>query len=182
MGSSFSYGKLTLDVLFETSQGADFYAGSRSVMYSFGTHEDTGNEVTLTQDLKTYAGRVIPAGSTVRGNIADFGAGPVLLNEAFYTSLGGGFGSLKEQFIEDGSWTRLRQASVSYHLDTPAFRKFTKLQSVDFAVSGRNLILWTKVQGIDPDTNLTGTFTGRGFDYFNTPNTRSLLFSVKINY
>lgn len=182
LGSTFSYKKLSLELLFETSQGTDFYAGSRSVMYSFGTHADTGNEVTLTQDLKTYAGKVIPAGSTVRGNIQDFGAGPVLLNEAYYTSLGGGFGSLKEQFIEDGSWTRLRQASLNYHLDSPVFRQKTKLQSVDFAVSGRNLILWTKVKGIDPDTNLTGTFTGRGFDYFNTPNTRSLLFTVKITY
>ena len=182
LGSSFSFGKLTLDLLFETAQGADFYAGSRSVMYTFGTHADTGNEVMLTQDLKTYAGTVVPAGSTVRGNITDFGAGPVLLNEAFYTSIGGGFGSLKEQFIEDGSWTRLRQANLTYRIDGDFLRKKTKLQSVDLAVSGRNLVLWTKVNGIDPDTNLTGTFTGRGFDYFNTPNTRSLIFSVKITY
>lgn len=52
LGSTFSYKKLSLELLFETSQGA-FYAGLRSVMYSFGIHADTGNEVTLTQDLKT---------------------------------------------------------------------------------------------------------------------------------
>jgi TonB-linked SusC/RagA family outer membrane protein len=181
-GTSLSYKKLSLDVLFETSQGGDFYNGTKSVMYNFGTHADTGNEVTLNQDLKNYAGQTIPAGSTVRGNINDFGAGPVLLDESWYTTLGSGFGSLKEQFVEDGSWTRLRQVALSYRIDSEWFKNKTKLQFLDLSITGRNLLLWTNVVGIDPDTNLSGGPTGRNMDYFNTPNTRSFLFTVKINY
>ena len=151
-------------------------------MYNFGTHADTGNEVTLSQDLKNYAGKTIPAGSTVRGNIKDFGGGPVLLDESWYTTLGSGFGSLKEQFVEDGSWTRLRQVALSYRVDSEWFKNKTKLQFLELSVTGRNLLLWTKVVGIDPDTNLSGGPTGRNMDYFNTPNTRSFIFTVKINY
>lgn len=181
-GTTLSYKKFSLDVLFETSQGGDYFSGTRGIMYNFGTHRDTGNEVTLTTDAKNYAGKTFPAGSTVRGNLKDFGAGPVLLDESWYTTLGSGFGSLKQQFVEDGSWTRLRQLSLSYRLDTEAFKKATKLQSVEFSVTGRNLLLWTKVVGIDPDTNLSGGPAGRNMDYFNTPGTRSFLFTLKVNY
>ncbi|WP_244818797.1 SusC/RagA family TonB-linked outer membrane protein [Dyadobacter pollutisoli] len=181
-GTSFSYKKFSLDVLFETSQGGDYFSGTRGIMYNFGTHADTGNEVTLTADTKNYAGKTIAAGTTVRGNMKDFGAGPVLLDESWYTTLGSGFGSLKQQFVEDGSWTRLRQLSLSYRLDTDAFRKATKLQAIEFSVTGRNLFLWTKVVGIDPDTNMSGGPAGRNMDYFNTPGTRSFLFTLKVNY
>jgi TonB-linked SusC/RagA family outer membrane protein len=181
-GTTLSYKKFSMDVLFETSQGGDYFSGTRGVMYNFGTHSDTGNEVTLAADTKNYAGKTLTAGSTVRGNLTDFGAGPVLLDESWYTTLGSGFGSLKQQFVEDGSWTRLRQLSLAYRLDTEKFRKATKLQSVEFSVTGRNLILWTKIVGIDPDTNLSGGPAGRNMDYFNSPGTRSYLFTLKVNY
>ncbi|WP_025765145.1 SusC/RagA family TonB-linked outer membrane protein [Dyadobacter tibetensis] len=181
-GTSLSYKKFSLDLLFETSQGGDYFSGTRGVMYNFGTHADTGNEVTLSTDMKNYAGAVIPAGSTVRGNLHDFGGGTVLLDQSWYTTLGSGFGSLKEQFIEDASWTRLRQLSLSYHLNGEKFKRLTKLQSIDVGFTGRNLLLWTKVVGIDPDTNMSGGPTGRNMDYFNSPGTRSYIFSLKINY
>ncbi len=181
-GINASYKGFGLNVLFETSQGNDLYSGTAGVMYSFGTHADNGNEVTLTEDLVNYAGATIPAGSTVRGNIVDFGAGPVLLDQSYYTTLGSGFGALKEQFIYDASWTRLRELTLSYNLSSEGFRERTKLESVTFSVTGRNLWLMTDMIGVDPETNLTGTSTGRGMDYFNSPGTRSFIFTLTVNY
>lgn len=181
-GANLGYKGFTLDLLFETFQGGDFASLTKGVMYTFGTHADVGKEVTLLQDLKNYAGKVIPAGSTVRGNIQDFGGGAVLLDESYYTTLGSGLGSVAEQFIEDGSWTRLRQASLGYTLRSEGFRKKTGLQSLELSVTGRNLFLWTPLVGIDPDTNFTGNYYGRGYDYFNNPANRSVLFTVKVNY
>ena len=151
-------------------------------MYTFGTHEDVGHQITLDQSLINYAGQVFPAGSTLRGNIHDFGGGPVLLDQSYYTSLGSGLGSAPEQFIEDGSWTRLRAASLSYLLNSSGFRNLTRFQSAEFSITGRNLFLWTDVVGIDPDTNYSGSIYARGYDYFNGPGTRSFLFSIKLNY
>ncbi|RYC67144.1 MULTISPECIES: SusC/RagA family TonB-linked outer membrane protein [Spirosoma] len=181
-GTNLSFKGVSLNVLFETSQGGDFYNGTRGVMYHFGTHQDVGYDVTLGQPLKNYAGKTIAAGTTVRGAIKDFGAGPVLLDESYYTSIGGGFSTLVEQFISDGSWTRLREVSVGYSLNSASFRQKTRLQSINFTLTGRNPILWTNVVGIDPETGLNGTGNSRGQDYFNSPNTKSLLFSIKINY
>lgn len=181
-GTNVAYKNFSFNLLMETFQGGDFYEGTRGVLVNFGTYGDVGKEVTLSQDMYTYAGKLIPAGSTVRGNVADFGGGPVLLEQSYYTSIGGHSGQLAEQFVRDGSWTRVREISLGYSLRSAAFRSKTKLQSIDFTVTGRNPFLWTKIVGVDPETNVSGVGNARGVDYFNNPNTKSLVFSLKINY
>jgi TonB-linked SusC/RagA family outer membrane protein len=182
-GTNISYKKLSLNVLFETFQGADFAPNTQSVLYNFGTHADVGNEVTIPEGgMLNYVGQRIAAGTVVRGNIRDFGAGPVLLDENWYTTLGQGFSALQEQFIKDGSWTRLREVTLSYSFSSEAFRKRSRLQSIDLSVTGRNQLLWTKIVGIDPETSLNGAGNGRGQDYFNNPGAKSWVFSVRINY
>ncbi len=184
MGLKGYYKKFNFNVLFETFQGADFAERTRFVLNAFGTYEDTGNEVTLTKDLKNSAGKVFPAGTTVRGNIFDFGGGDVLLDENWYTTLGGGLGgsAINEFSISDGSWTRLREVSMGYNFGGEKFRKATKFSSVDLSISGRNLLLWTKVKGIDPEVNQSGVDNGFGIEYFTNPSTRSWVFSAKLNF
>lgn len=180
--NNFRYKGFGLSILFDHVQGGKVWNGTRGALVTFGTAASTGHEATAPSALKTYSGGTIAAGAKFRGEVADFGAGPVALTEAYYTSIGGGFGPVASQFIEDGTRTRLREIALSYSLSGNKFRAVTKLQSIDFTVTGRNLVLWTKYTGIDPETNLTGPSNGRGLDYFNNPSTRSLLFSVKINY
>ncbi len=184
MGLRGTFKKLSLNVLFETYQGGDFAERTRFVLNSFGTYDDTESEVTLTKDLKNAAGKVFPAGTTVRGNIGNYGGGDVLLDEQWYTTLGGGLGgsAINEFAINDGSWTRLREVSLGYSIGGEKFRKVTKLGSIDLSIAGRNLVLWTKVKGIDPEVNQSGVDNGFGIEYFTNPSTRSYVFSVKINY
>ena len=178
-----NYKGFSLNVLFETSQGNDMAERTRFVLQGFGTHGITGNEVTPTQDIVNYVGTVMPAGTLVRGNIEDFGSGPVLLDEAWYGSLGGGFGSsiINEFAIEDASWTRLREVSLSYNINGDFITK-TGLESVNLSVTGRNLALWSKVKGIDPDVNQFGTGVGKGLDYFTNPSSKSIVFGININF
>ncbi|MEM6631880.1 MAG: TonB-dependent receptor, partial [Bacteroidota bacterium] len=180
-GLNLGWKDISASILFETFQGGDYSEATRGVLYTFGKHADNGNEVTPTQDILNYDGEVIPAGQQVRGNIVDWGAGPVLLDQAWYTTLGSGFGAVREQFVTDGSWTRLREASVSYTLRNSWLRNTLKLQSVVFTAAGRNLALWTDLVGVDPETSLTGGF-GQGLEYFTNPGTKSYLFTLKINY
>jgi len=182
LGFRANYKNLSLNVLFETSQGNDIGERTRYVLYGFGTHGDVGNEVTLTQDLRNRAGTTFAAGSTVRGNIKDFGAGPVLLDESWYTSLGGGFGGsvINEFAIGDASWTRLRELSLAYTLDGKGIKK-TGLESIQISATGRNLFLWTKIDGIDPDVSQFSGL-GKGLDYFTNPSSKSVVFGITINY
>ncbi|TNE71874.1 SusC/RagA family TonB-linked outer membrane protein [bacterium] len=182
ISTTMSFKNLKLFVLVEHTQGGDFWDGTRGVLYYFGTHQDVSQERTYSTSLKDYNGNVIPANTPFRGNIQDFGSGPVALTQPWYTSMGGGFGPVSSQFIYDATITRLREVTLSYSLNSKAFRDFTKLRSVDIGVTGRNLLFWTKMNGVDPETNLTGPSNGRGLNYFNNPNTRSFLISVSVNY
>ncbi len=178
-----SYKKLSLSALFDTSQGNDFAQRTRFITSYFGTHADVGNTITLTEDLLNHDGDLIPSGSIVRGNVGNFGAGNVLLDENYYRTLYGfGDGKLNEFAVDDGSWTRLRELSLSYTLDTDGFKRATGLNSIEFTASGRNLVIWTDVVGIDPDINQFGVGRGKGLDYFSNPGSRTYAFGIKFNY
>lgn len=181
--TSISYKNLTLSVLFETFQGADIYAGTKSVLYALGTWGPSATESTANQNLLDFEGNVIQAGTTFRGDVHNFGAGPVALTEAWYNADGGFFGSGNDElYIEDGSWTRLREASLSYRLGEGKLHKILGIQNVEITLTGRNLLLWTAFEGNDPDTNLEGISVARGIDYFNNPGTKSYVVTLSVTF
>lgn len=184
LGLRGGYKNLSFNVLFETYQGADFAERTAFVLRSFGTYATVGNEVTLTKDLVNSRGDVFAAGTTVRGNIFDYGGGDVLLDQSWYQTLGGGLGgsAINEFAISDGSWTRLREVSLGYTLGGEKFRNATPFQSIEFSVAGRNIALWTDVLGIDPEVNQSGVDNGFGIEYFTNPSTRSWVGSIKLNF
>ena len=152
-------------------------------MLDLGLWHSTANETTANQNLLEYTGNVIMAGTTFRGDIYNFGSGPVARTESWYNGDGGFFGGGNDElFVEDGSWTRLREITMSYLMDDLWLKEKLGLTSVEFSVTGRNLLLWTKFEGNDPDTNLEGISVARGIDYFNNPGTKSYVFSVDINF
>lgn len=181
--NTLTFKNFSFSFLFDHVQGGQVWNGTKAALSTIGTAAFTATEATTTSAIKTSDGQTIAAGTTFRGSIRDFGAGPVALTESWYAGNGGGFGTPTDPvYFEDGTRTRLRQVSVGYTITGPNFKKKTKFQSVDISLSGRNLVLWTHYSGIDPETNLTGPSNGRGLDYFNNPSTRSYLMSVKINF
>ena len=185
-GSAFttiSYKNFSLSLLFETYQGAQIFAGTKAVMYDLGTWGATGTETTATQNLLDSEGNVILAGTTFRGTAYNFGAGPVALTESWYNGIGGYFGGgIDELYIEDGSWTRLREMTLSYNLNSKWLKENAGVSSAQLSFTGRNLFLWTPFEGNDPDTNLQGISAARGIDYFNNPSTKSFIFSLSVTF
>jgi len=180
-----SWKSIGINVLIEHSQGGVFNPRTLWVLRRFGTTEVTANRMTTSQDLVNFDGDVIPSGTTVRGNVKDFGGGPVLLDESWYrTGIGGGFGDNQAYnfAVKDATFTRFKELSLNYTLGGSKFRERTKLGSVVFTVTGRNLFLWSHIDGIDPEINQFGVSNGYGLDYFTNPSTRSILFSIAINY
>ncbi|GAB3537977.1 SusC/RagA family TonB-linked outer membrane protein [Pontibacter brevis] len=195
LNTRLSYKGFSLFTLFEFSQGGDIWAGTEGVLRNFGTSAHTAVETTLSAQeaasTYVYGGNLISdvyapntdGSYTFRGRIEDFGGGNVALDERYYTTIGGGFGTNGEQFIQDASWSRIREMTLSYTLNSEGFRNLTKLQSVQFSLTGRNLAIWSKeFRGVDPETNLTGTGNGRGLEYFNNPGTKSYLASIRVNF
>jgi len=201
LNSTLSYKGIRLFALVETSFGGDIWAGTEGVLRNFGVSEFTNVETTVSAAdaalIKTYDNPTTGARQTIaqkykpnadgsysfRGRLANYGGPQVALDEYWYTQLGGGFGVASDQFIQDATWTRLRELTLGYSLKTDGFRKLSHLSNVEFTLTGRNLLLYTKqFRGVDPETNLTGQSNGRGLEYFNNPGTRSFLLGVRITY
>lgn len=97
----------------------------------------------------------------------------------FRTFKGDGGAYAVENAIQDGSWLRLRELTLSY--DLPHIANF--VEGVSVYVTGRNLWLKTDYEGVDPETSLTGAGSNvGGFDYFNMPGTRSYIVGLRANF
>jgi len=92
-----------------------------------------------------------------------------------------GASAIREFYVGDASWTRLREVSLGYTLKSPGFTKATRFNSIRFSITGRNLVLWTDIVGFDPEVNQTAVNNGFGTEYFTNPNTRSYLFTITLN-
>ncbi len=87
------------------------------------------------------------------------------------------YGTVEEWRIDDGSFVKLREISLSY-----AFGNFLKLKDIVLSVSGRNLVSWDDYKGYDPEVNAGGQSTIlRGIDFGSVPipKTFSVGLSVK---
>ncbi len=183
LGTSLRYKNFNFTTQFETSQGNDVWNGTYGVMLFWGIHEETDILTTNDTGKSIYNawGDEIPAGAQFRGYMQDFGAGQVAVDHEWWTANGGGFGDVGTQFIEDGSWVKLREISLTYEFDKSLVERIG-LSNMSLSVSGRNLYTWTNIEGFDPENNLTGASRGRGLEYFSNPGTRSVLTTLRFGF
>jgi TonB-linked SusC/RagA family outer membrane protein len=166
---------LRLSALVDVSHGGQMWNGTRGALVTYGTHRGTqawhgaGMQAAFGHgflDQFTYAGP--GEGKTVT------------IDRTWGTGLGGGFGGPMSEFVEDAGFVKLRDVSLTWTVDRPWLRHAVGVSRMDLTVGGRNLKTWTRYSGIDPETNLTGQTVGRGIDYFNNPQTRSLVIAVSL--
>ncbi|MFT4031096.1 MAG: SusC/RagA family TonB-linked outer membrane protein [Siphonobacter sp.] len=87
--------------------------------------------------------------------------------------------SIFENWIEDGSFFKLRELSAAYTVAP----KFWGLKNVRFSLAGRNLLSIDHYSGYDPETNAAGQSNAvRGFDFVEVPIPRTLTFGINANF
>ena len=82
-----------------------------------------------------------------------------------------------DRWIEDGSYLRLKTATLSY--DLPVNSEY--IQGFQFWVQGNNLLTFTKYLGSDPEFSMTSNVIGQGIDLGSLGQCRSIVAGVKIN-
>lgn len=187
--NTFSYKGLSLSFLIDIKKGGDLWNGTRGALTFFGRSKLSENRNVM-EVFDGVAGHVDANGDLVHfdtdGVTEVAGAGSTnstqaLIDENWYTGNGGGFGSASGQFVEDGSYVRFRELSLSYSLDSKWLEK-SPVKAVSISFITRNLGLFTKYHGVDPETSLTGATNAQGIDYFNNPGTKSYGFSVRLGF
>jgi TonB-dependent starch-binding outer membrane protein SusC len=126
-----------------------------------------GNVINLTQFLYDAA-----------GNPKDFGSDAWAERGRFRTA-----GSI-EPYIEDASFVKLREVSIGADLPSSMFaRIMPATQSVRVSLTGRNLWMWKKYSGLDPEVANFGPAAVRNnLDIAPYPPSRSFFINLSVGF
>jgi hypothetical protein len=176
ISNDLSYKGLAFTFLVDIKKGGIMWNGTRSRLVGFGVSKSTENrgQSVVFEGVK---GRIVDGVAVTEGATNDI---ETVYSQYYYSNIGGGASPAQEQFVEKTDWVRLREVTLSYNLGRLINGDFLKNMSI--YATGRNLLLQTPYEGIDPETNLMGAFNAQGLDYFNMPNTKSYVFGVKLDF
>jgi hypothetical protein len=168
------YKRLQVSGLVDVKKGGVNWNGTRLALQRFGTSDYTNPRADCSTGLDKCVGNEKVFGKTIEKSPGVVGPGAdksVPVGENWWRA-----------GVENSGYIKLREISVAYTLDTRRIRELTGLASIDLRLGARNIYTWSHYKGVDPETNLEGSLgIGRGQDYFNNPQTRSVTFTVGLN-
>ncbi|CAN5842847.1 TonB-dependent receptor [soil metagenome] len=127
-------------------------------------------------------------------NTADFAEDPQMVNTLFGREFNRvmtrgerrivGFGTETRPYIEDASFVKLRELTVSYNLPQRLRGMIPgEVGTAQISLSGRNLITWTDYTGLDPEvSNFGNQSIARNIDVAPFPPSRSFWLSINLGF
>ncbi|MBS1566104.1 MAG: TonB-dependent receptor, partial [Bacteroidetes bacterium] len=178
--NTFTYKGISLSAQLDIRQGGKIWNGTRGAMSYFGTSAETlnRNQAHLFQGVLGHmsaSGDVVHYAADGVTEIAKPGTANTITksyNQYYWQNIGSSFIGPAEASVEDGSFVRLRQVSLSYTLPKELLQKI-HFSTATISVFANNPKLWTNYTGVDPETSLAGPANGQGLDYFNNPGIKS---------
>ncbi|MFV0328186.1 MAG: SusC/RagA family TonB-linked outer membrane protein [Bacteroides xylanisolvens] len=153
MTNNFSWKNLSLSIFLQGSYGNDIFNASR--IETEGMY-DGKNQSTAVLDRWQVPGQITDVPK----------AGFELKNSSY--------------FVEDGSYLRVKDITLSYDLKCNFMSKcgITKIQPYFTAT---NLLTWTRYKGMDPEVNQWGSSGAvQGIDWGTYPQSRSFVFGINV--
>lgn len=167
--NSFSYKDLRLSFLLDFAYGQDIYNATSSALVYYGQSPLTVNR----------GESIVLPGVDVNGSPNQT---PVAMDQLYYQNY---YSQNSENFIEDGSFARLRYVTLGYNFPKVVTDKLS-ISSLELYATGRNLLTITNYSGVDPDVNTFGAgISGAGSTYIDnlgTPNTIGFDLGLKFTF
>ena len=194
--NTLSYKGFQLSVLWDWTQGGDFYSETISSMLGRGVTKDVEDRETSRIIEGVYANTTAVPGADGRNHYTPLlvGGKPVqnqtrvTTNDLFFTQgTGASFATngAFEYAVFDGTVYRLRELVLAYSLPSPILTKL-KLTAVIFSVSGRNLWFLApnvpKYTNFDPDINSLVSGNAQGVETGGAPSTRRIGVNLNITF
>ncbi len=153
MTNTFSWKDLTLSVFLQGSYGNDVFNASR--IETEGMY-DGKNQSTAVLDRWQVPGQITDVPK----------AGFNLKNSSY--------------FVEDGSYLRVKDITISYNLNC-AFMNKVGISKIQPYFTATNLLTFTKYKGMDPEVNQWGgSGAVQGIDWGTYPQSKSFVFGINI--
>ena len=85
-------------------------------------------------------------------------------------------------FVEDGSYLRVKDISLSYNIRCRQFKKWG-ISRVQPYFTASNLLTWTSYSGMDPEVNQYGNSGSvQGIDYGTYPQSKAFVFGINVEF
>ncbi|OBS11804.1 SusC/RagA family TonB-linked outer membrane protein [Elizabethkingia miricola] len=166
LNNSFSIGRLKVDFLIDGKFGGKVLGITQATLDGNGVSKASG-------DARDAGGVTIPNAAYENGT-----AYTGKTDAAKYYTAVGGRSPIDEAYVYNATTIRLRQASLAY-----TFKTNTKyLRDATVSVIGTNLFFFYKKAPFDPEQVSGVNPGGVGIDMLGMPITRSIGFSVKLNF
>jgi TonB-linked SusC/RagA family outer membrane protein len=185
VNNNFTYKGFTAGFLFDFRIGGEMYSHTQTVGREGGiiseTLEGRANGYDLTQEGNGVIGEgVVPQYDGDR--LVGFQPNNVKLSaREWHTTITLGR-RLVEGMVYDASFTKLREVRLGYTLPKK-WLSGARIQNLNVTLVGRNLLLWTKVPHVDPETSSTsGGVIIPGVESVALPSTRSFGINVGLNF
>ncbi len=175
------YKDFELSVLFTGSYGNDIYN-------YIAAANSNPNNVNLSRnffaDAMNYAKLVDNNGNIVLSN-PDTRIPRISNNQV---SSDNNYGKITNRFVQDGSYLRLKNVSLSYNLPAKLLGKLKFVKGLRATVGAQNVFTLTKYKGYDPEVGAyvgTGSSNGNqaiGIDFGRYPLTRMYNATISVNF
>lgn len=164
--NNFKYKNLSLSVVLTGSQGNEIYNFTRH--YTDGIYPGFGDRFA---NVSTRAINAFEPGVNENTNEPR-----ITLNDP------NGNGRISNRFVEDGSYLRIQNVSLSYDLPSQIFKN-SIISKMRLYVNVQNLYTWTKYSGFDPALgNLDQNITLSGIDLGRYPVPRTTSMGLNLEF
>ena len=180
--NSFSYKGIDLSILITGAYGNDVYnyiaaeaSNPNNINLSRNLLVKSMNYAKITTDA---SGKPVLANPETRV--------PRISNNAI--SSDNNFGRITDRFLEDGSYLRLKNISLSYNIPAKILAYSKVVKGLKATVGVQNIYTWTKYTGYDPEigayigTGSAGNNQASGIDFGRYPITPMYTVTVNVNF
>ena len=166
--STFTYKAVSLSAVFEWKNGGHMYSGSNGLLDLYGM-----SKVTEDRESTFIFEGVKPDGTP--NDIVRGGPNDPLALQILYTNV---LSNVDEYYIHENSFVKLRELSLRYKFAKPIY----KTLNVGVSLYSRNILLWTALRNLDPETSQGNNNMGGSFERFSLPQTTSYGFGLDITF
>jgi len=159
--NNFKYKGFDLNVFLQWSSGNDIY---------------NANRILWTSGLKSHRNFIPEILNRWRDDNT-----PEQNEAAIFRSINDVSQVLTSQYIEDGSYLRLKTVSLGYTFPEKWISKL-KAQRLRVYVTGQNLVTWTKYTGYDPEVSTRGNGLTSGVDFGAYPRSKTLIGGLSVTF
>ncbi len=166
--------KFRLGIVLDWKNGGQMYTGTENLLDFYGVTQRSADfrnkssflfELPAVKETGTDAnGKTTYAKNDIQIKGSDA--------QAYFTALNG----ISESSVYDASFVKLREVSLSY----PVFSK--SWLTVNVNVFARNIILWSAIKGLDPETSQGNNNMAGAFERFSLPGTSTYGLGLNVKF